>query len=62
MDAYYQLVRLLDYTWEDVMSEKFVRTTLTLERLEDEAEKRREQKEEMEREAQQAKQGGGGMR
>jgi len=48
-EALYQLVRKCGYTWEDVMSEDLPRTLYSLEKLNEEAEEKQKQQEEMKR-------------
>lgn len=45
---YYQLVRHMDYTWDEVMDEKVPQTMYTFERLREEGEERKERMQEME--------------
>ena len=43
MDALYAVVRNLDYTWEDVLTEKVPRTLFTIDKLAEEKEQREEE-------------------
>jgi len=47
--AYYALVRVLDYTWAEVLEEKVPQTMYSFTRLEEESEDRKEQQEETEK-------------
>jgi len=53
-DAYYIIVRKLSYTWDDLLLEKVPRILFMLEKLEDEGERKREQREEIPDNPQQA--------
>lgn len=48
-ELYYQLVRELGYTWEEVMREKVPQTMYSFQKLREEAKKRKERREEVER-------------
>jgi len=42
VDAYYQIVRHLNYTWDDLMNENLPQTLFTLEKLQEEAKENKE--------------------
>jgi len=46
-EALYQLVREMGYTWSDVMEERLPRTLYSLEQLSEEAERKKKQREDM---------------
>lgn len=45
---YYQLVRHMGYTWDDLMREKVPRTLYSFEKLGEEGEKKKERQQEIE--------------
>jgi len=48
-EALYQLVREMGYTWDEVLEEDLPKTLYSLEKLQEEAEKKRKERKNMER-------------
>ena len=52
---YFQIVRHMDYTWDDLMQEDVCKTMYTFEELEREGQKKKERREEIQDEVDDAK-------